>query len=250
MHQNCDSSDYGMDMVKSPTYYGDSPSHNLNGVIGNIHLVRAKTDDMSYDGHQMSLKPSLILANTGSQNILNPDTMSMHQDANNNSEPFLDLVPPPPHLVAELGRRCLAFNPEQVNSVGRRRRRSCQRGRVLNNKMASPTGSVHVRGVTAEGGRGEVGHLPVESPAQRVDEQQRHDSQGTRSRRLPSRIVPRSVLYLGVAFVSGEAPHRVAGTVVPCALSGGGEGARQTVRSRRQVSAAEEISPAKDYLGW
>lgn len=118
---SCDTQDYAMDSeVKSPTnssyYSGDhSPNQNLNGVIGNIHLVRAKTEEVSYDGHQMALKSS-------SSSLLHlGEEMTRHQDSNNNhqlngSEAFLTLVPPSPHLAAELGRKCsMAFNAEQVN---------------------------------------------------------------------------------------------------------------------------------------
>lgn len=123
---SCDTQDYGLEGgVKSPTnssYYGDhSPNQNLNGVIGNIHLVRAKTEEVSsYDGHQLLKSSSLVHLG---------DELGMHHhhqhhishDSNNNSshnsssESFLNLVPPPPHLAAELGRKCMAFNAEQVN---------------------------------------------------------------------------------------------------------------------------------------
>lgn len=122
--QNCDTQDYVMNgggVVKSPTsssYYGDnhnhSPSHNpnLNGVIGNIHFVRAKTEEVSsYEGHHLGMKPTSL-------QVHHEMDMVMHQDANNNNnnlEPFMNLVPPPPHLAAELGRKCMSFNAEQVN---------------------------------------------------------------------------------------------------------------------------------------
>lgn len=115
---NCDTQDYVMNGgIKSPSYYGDhSPNHNpnLNGVIGNIQFVRAKTEEVSYDGHHLGMKPSALMQ----QHELD---MAMHQDANNNNnsghiEPFMNLVPPPPHLAAELGRKCMSFNAEQVNT--------------------------------------------------------------------------------------------------------------------------------------
>lgn len=145
VHQSsCDTSDYGgsgVELGKSPptsgapntNYYSSSP--NLNGMmLGNIHVVRAKTEDLaSFDGHQMPLKPSALASLGSAQNILliggnggsgggggaNED-LSMHtSDSNNNhSEPFLSLIPPPPHVAAELGRRCLTFNNEQVRGGG------------------------------------------------------------------------------------------------------------------------------------
>lgn len=114
-----------MDVVvgKSPSeaYYNTS-DHNLNSVIGNIHLVRAKTDDITYDGHQLSMKASPLVAHHHHE-----DLQAMGHDSNNNDnshhllhgsgETFLNLVPPPPHLAAELGRKCMTFNAEQVSSA-------------------------------------------------------------------------------------------------------------------------------------
>lgn len=134
----CDTSDYlgsGLDLNKSSmttglNYYSSSP--NLNGLIGNIHVVRAKTEELSsYDAHQLSLKPTALDSQNivllggageggGSNGTSNEDLSMNANDSNNNinhSEPFLSLVPPPPHVAAELGRRCLAFNNEQVSEA-------------------------------------------------------------------------------------------------------------------------------------
>ena len=87
-------------------------------MIGNIQLVRAKTEVVNYEAHQMGIKSS-ALVHLGEE-------MGMHhhhQDSNNNhhhhlgSEPFINIVPPPPHLAAELGRKCMAFNAEQVSGA-------------------------------------------------------------------------------------------------------------------------------------
>lgn len=126
-YHSCDTQDYGGGMeqqtIKSPTnssYYGEH-SPNLNGVIGNIHLVRAKTEDVvgPYEVHQMGLKSSSLAQLGEEMHVIHHHHNSHPHDSNNNSthnsiEPFLNIVPPPPHLAAELGRKCMAFNAEQV----------------------------------------------------------------------------------------------------------------------------------------
>lgn len=133
----CDTLDYAMDneVVKSPTnssYYSDHrhhlspPNHAqppLNGVIGNIQLVRAKTEEVSsYNDPHLSLKSSATLGHHLNHHHLGEEMLLQH-DANNNNnnnihgEPFLNLVPPPPHLAAELNRKCMGFNAEQVNTT-------------------------------------------------------------------------------------------------------------------------------------
>lgn len=107
---NCDTpEDYGMDVQEgnSPPYLCDD-HHHIRGVISNVHLVHAKTEKLTYERHQMEMKPSPLVL----------DSLVMQQDTNNNnnSESYLNLVPPPPHLAAELGRKCMSFNAEQVNN--------------------------------------------------------------------------------------------------------------------------------------
>lgn len=136
--------------IKSPTnssYYGEH-SPNLNGVIGNIHLVRAKTEDVvgPYEVHQMGLKSSSLAQLGEEMHVIHHHHNSHPHDSNNNSthnsiEPFLNIVPPPPHLAAELGRKCMAFNAEQVTIQkqvsdwleDRRRRGEKSRGGLIKN---------------------------------------------------------------------------------------------------------------------